>query len=480
MSEEVKKPKAKKSSSTTKKATSKKTPAKKSTTTKKTTTKKVAKKEVEKDLIIKTPGEEPKEEIKTEMNDYTEPAIESTDFSIEQEVPVYQAPVSVEENNMEKEEQSINEQEVKIEPIIEQPREDVYRATRIPSNEQVNTSYQYVEPTIEPVNTMVDNSYQAQTNGVSEEVHMEDNTLNQPIVDTYEPVNVEPVISIEEPVTPPVVEEVNTVLGNQPVFEENNIISDNQPVFEENNIISDNQPVIEENNAVVENQFVELEPKQEETIIQEPIVSNQTVEPVKQKSKKDVRTILLFLLFIFLFAFIMFMPQINDLLNNIKKDTGLSEIERKAKEIEQAQNGGSTTAEDGTTVKEKLSTLTCTSTTVALDDYDRTVVEIFEYNSNKEVVSSTKTITYTFTSANETYENLKTQCNENSLKYIDKSGYEVACSYNDVEVVMSDKFDLSTFSTITDGTTTIEANAKYKENISSVQTRLESLGYTCE
>ena len=95
-------------------------------------------------------------------------------------------------------------------------------------------------------------------------------------------------------------------------------------------------------------------------------------------------------------------------------------------------------------------------------------------------MESTKTTTYRFNEANENYENLKTQCNENSLKYVSKNGYEVACNYNDTEVVMEDKFDLAQFSTIKDGTTIIEANAKYKENVSSVKTRLESLGYVCE
>lgn len=220
--------------------------------------------------------------------------------------------------------------------------------------------------------------------------------------------------------------------------------------------------------------------------------NNSKVEPVNKKEKvatpkkkkKDIRSILLIILFIFLFAFVMGMPYINEWVDSIKKDTGLSEIERKAKEIEREQekqnNPKSKETDDGKVVKDKLSTLTCTSTTTALENYDITVVEKFGYNSKGLVVESSKATTYRFNSQSDKYNELKNQCNENSLKYVEKKGYEIACSYNDTEVVMEDKFDLATFTTINDGMTKIEANAKYKDKIDTIKKKMASLNYVCE
>ena len=199
-----------------------------------------------------------------------------------------------------------------------------------------------------------------------------------------------------------------------------------------------------------------------------------------KKEKKDKKNIFLFLLFILLFAFIWCMPYINEYLDTLKKDAGLSPIEREARRIESLQNKENKPANNKTPEKEKLSKLTCTLLPTAKETYDVTTIEVFEYNSKKEVLNSSKKETYTFTTVDDTYTRLKTECNENSLKYLDRKGYEIACSYNDNEVVMENSFDLSTFETITTGTTVIEANAKYKENVDSLKTRLVSLGYTCE
>ena len=177
------------------------------------------------------------------------------------------------------------------------------------------------------------------------------------------------------------------------------------------------------------------------------------------------------------------MPYVNEWVDSIKKDTGLSEIERKAREIEkeqQKQNPKAKVTDDGEVVKDKLTTLTCTSETSTFENYSITVVETFEYNSKGEVLESSKTTTYKFTTQTEKFNNLKTECNENALKYVEKKGYEVACSYNDTEVETKDKFDLSTFTTINDGMTTIEANAKYQEKIDNVKKRMASANYICE
>ena len=210
-------------------------------------------------------------------------------------------------------------------------------------------------------------------------------------------------------------------------------------------------------------------------------VSTATNSVKPNKKKTDIKSILLVILFLFLFAFVMGMPYINEWIDNIKKDTGLSEIERKAKEIEkeqQKQNSKTTEQEDAK--KETLTTLTCTSSLVTYDNYSAVVVEKFIYDSKGLVVESSKATTYNFTALNDKYTELKNQCDQNSLKYVEKKGYEIACSYNDTQVIIEDKFDLATFTTINDGMTKIEANASYKDKIDTIKKKQETLGYTCE
>lgn len=228
---------------------------------------------------------------------------------------------------------------------------------------------------------------------------------------------------------------------------------------------------------------------EEKKINEEPVVQNEpVVEPakeapvVKSKKKKDIRSALLIILFIFLFAFVMGIPYINEWIDSVKKDTGLSEIERKAREIEKEQERQNSKAKEKENSKEqeKISVLICTSQPKAYENYDATIVEKFIYNSKGLVIESSKATTYKFNTQTDKYNELKNQCNENSLKYVEKKGYEIACSYNDTEVVMEDKFDLALFTTINDGMTKIEANANYKDKIDDVKKKQETLGYTCE
>lgn len=210
-------------------------------------------------------------------------------------------------------------------------------------------------------------------------------------------------------------------------------------------------------------------------------VNNKNTSTKSKKKKTDVRSILLIILFLFLFAFVMGMPYINELVDSVKKDTGLSEIERKAKEIEkEQQKQNSKTNKKEEIDKETYTTLTCTSKTATYDNYSTVVVEKFTYNSKGLIVESSKATTYNFTTVSDKYTELKNQCDQNSLKYVEKKGYEIACSYNDNQVVMEDKFDLATFTTINDGMTKIEANASYKDKIDTIKKKMETLGYTCE
>ena len=488
---EIKEPKKK---TTTKKESAKTTATKKATvkkeTTKKTTTKTAVKKETAKKAPAKkTPAKKvtkPKEEKVVTEEVKVEPIVE-----IKVEEPVIESQEEIPVVETQNTEEIVSEEPVvlTVEPQI-----------------QIEMPQEVEEPRVEPETTV---EYQA-------EEQSEMPAIEEPVIPAFEPdsatqgykatpiseiMTPNEVVMEEEPMAEPQVEIQPTV--EEPVIEftpaedtsnEPSVID--EPIVDYQTEEQSEMPVIEEP-AIEFTQAVESTPElntfeepvmqpepsmNQETPSMEPaLVNNQSSTiPTAPKKKKDIRIILLILLFVLLFAFVMFMPQIQDAIKGLKKDVGLSEIERQAKEIEKEQNKGNSTPSTEENKNEQYSKLTCTSTTTALESYDRIVVETFDYNTKKEVMKSSKKITYIFLTANDNYENLKTQCNENSLKYVDKKGYETACSYNDNEVVMEDKFNLSVFSTIKDGTTIIDANAKYKEKIDTVKARLESLDYTCE
>ena len=433
MSEDKKPTKAKTSS--TKKATPAKKSTKKDTSTKKTTTKKVAKEKVEKVTKV----EEQEVNIVTEMPEYQEIAVQQPE-----EINMNNEEIKVTEENNEEayEEQVPTTSEPKVD-IYTPPVTEGYKATRLDTNTienskvEDNTAYAFDDSTpAEPINI--------EANQYTSEV-VEQPTYSE-VTPAVEPINfAEPnAVVVDEPVQEPIEEQASETV--------------NEPVYNE------------EINQIYTNPVVE-EAYQEPVQISEPVIK-------KEKKKKDVRSILLIILFIFLFAFIMGMPYINEFLDNLKKDAGLSPIEQRAREIEreqQKQNPKAKVTDDGEIVKDKLTTLTCT-----LESTDTTIVEAFSYNSKGQVLESSKTTTYKFTTQDDKYNNLKDECNNNSLKYVEKKGFEVACSYNDTEVEISNKFDLSTFTTINDGMTKIEANAKYKEKVDSVKKRMAQANYTCE
>ena len=444
---------------TVKKAPAKKAPSKtatKKTSTKKTSAKKVTKPIEEKVVIneeapIEINENVVEEPVNTEMapvedteiqQSNSEPDVEiSMSTPIEEAQPVYNTETSSEEY-VYKPPEHVSEpanDESMIQSFESLPEVEGYRAR--PITEIINQEPEEVpnfEPGIEP--------------SISEQsTNDEQSTMEEPVV-------------IPEP---SIVD--NSMEIPEPIIDESNVSQQEEQVY-------DNQVVSEIN--------YNFEPTDNEEVqnTEEPMINDsETVVSNEHKKKKDIRSILLVLLFVLLFGFIMFMPQIQDILNNIKKDMGLSKIEKEAKEIEKEQNKEkSSKTTPAKSSDEQYSTLTCTSTTVALESYDRIIVETFEYNTNKEVMKSEKKVTYKFAAVNDSYESLKTQCTENSLKYIDKKGYETACNYNDLEVVMEDKFNLKDFSTIKDGTNIISSNAKYKENIDTIKARLEASDYTCQ
>ena len=209
--------------------------------------------------------------------------------------------------------------------------------------------------------------------------------------------------------------------------------------------------------------------------------NNNSQKPSNKSPKNNkISTILLILLFIFLFAFVMGMPYIKEFIHDFKADKGLSEIEKAAKEEEEKQRQEEESKKPTPTPEdEKTTELTCTSAPTTIENYSLTKIQTFYYNAKNQVLNSKMVSEYTFTTADTTYLTLKNQCDSDSLKYVTHEGYTMACSYGDTNITISHEFDLKTYTPIIDGTTNIQANAKYNQDINSIKSDLVSKGYTC-
>ncbi|MCI5967316.1 MAG: hypothetical protein MRZ42_02885 [Tenericutes bacterium] len=252
-------------------------------------------------------------------------------------------------------------------------------------------------------------------------------------------------------------------------------MNQNEPL---NNIQNNNQiNNVVENNTITEPSNVE---NPNPTPIAEVKVEQPNMEPKTPNKNNKASTILLILLFIFFFALIMGMPYINNFINNLNKDKGISEIEQKAKQEEEKQKQAEKNNQPTTKPEEKLTTLTCTISTSTNPNYKLTQTQKFDYNKDNQIITSSNIYDYTFTTLDETYQSLKKKCDEDSLKYINNEGYTMSCNYSDNSIEISDTFELETFKTITDGTTVIEANTSYKQDINTVKSNLINQGYTCK
>ena len=267
--------------------------------------------------------------------------------------------------------------------------------------------------------------------------------------------NVEPVVSQE---STPVVENaespVQAPVTDQTVIQ--NIAGQNQvEVGEVQNIV---------NNSETEVPKAESKPEDKNTVV--------------YKNPSKLSTVLVIILFILLFVFIFEMPKINEWLESRKQDAQVDEIERQAKQIEEAQKKKEEEAKKKQEQQQKeeqeklaqIQTLKCSLSVPATEEitYSKNVVETFDYNGNNQVVSSSQTTTYTFTAQDDTYLKLKTDCETNSTKYLEHAGYTMTCTSDDLSVSIGNKFDLSTYKTIDDGTNKIPANAVYNEKIEDI------------
>lgn len=214
-----------------------------------------------------------------------------------------------------------------------------------------------------------------------------------------------------------------------------------------------------------------------------PEVNNKT--PVSNNSEppknNKFSTILLILLFVFLFSFVMGMPYINEFIINLKSNNSLSEIEQEAikeeeKQKEEAEKNNSIVVPE----VEKTNVLVCTANVISTGTYTSVETKKLYYNSKNEILTTDFISKYNFKSQDETYNSLKKQCDEDSLKYITHEGFTMECSYDDVNLEISHSFDLETFKPIVDGSTTIDVDITYKQDINTVKNNLISQGFTCE
>ena len=225
--------------------------------------------------------------------------------------------------------------------------------------------------------------------------------------------------------------------------------------------------------------------------VEVPVESVKVKEEVTYKDPSKLSTVLVILLFVGLFIFIFEMPKINEWLENRKQDAEVDEIERQAKQIEEAQKKKQEEekkAEEEAIKKQEEEenltlTLRCKISIPATETitYSKNITETFDYNkTTNKVSSSTQTTKYIFTEQNDSYTSLKTKCETDASNNLGKEGYSVSCTSDDLSVTIGSGFDLANYKPITDGVTTIEANAKLDENISDVKTRLVAQGYICE
>lgn len=212
----------------------------------------------------------------------------------------------------------------------------------------------------------------------------------------------------------------------------------------------------------------------------ETVTSNQNQMSNEPPKNSKLSTFLLILLFAFLFAFVMGMPYINNFIREFKSDTGLSEIEKQAQEEEKKQQQQENQPPVEKPNEEETFELNCTLNNTTDYNYNLVQIQKFYYNSNNQVMSSKNIYQYTFTVVDDFYNQLKTQCDEDSLKYITRDGYTVACSYGDTNIEINHEFDLETFKPIIEGDINIQANASFKQDIGIIKSNLVQLGYICE
>ena len=208
----------------------------------------------------------------------------------------------------------------------------------------------------------------------------------------------------------------------------------------------------------------------------------------KKENKKTRSKIPLIIFFIFLFAFVFFLPDINDYFKEQEGKKKIEEFDRKLKEEEEKQKKEEEEARKKQEQKEKeeqqYKTLTCISTPVA--DVNTTTVTTREFTYLGDKLKSVKISTNVqYLATDDIYTVKKTACENKTIAAASLTGYEFSCSIAELEIEESNNFDLKEFKTQkltnSDGTEeTIETEYQYDSSVKEIQSVLTAQGYACQ
>lgn len=218
--------------------------------------------------------------------------------------------------------------------------------------------------------------------------------------------------------------------------------------------------------------------------------NKEVYSPMEEKkgNKKTRSKVPLIIFFIFLFAFVFFLPNINDYFKEQEGKKKIEEFDRELREEEERQKREEEEArkeqEKKDQEEEQYKTLTCVSPPVA--DVNTTTVATREFTYLGDKLKSVKVSTNVqYLVVDDNYTVKKTACENKTIAAAALTGYEFSCSIAELEIEESSNFDLKEFKTQTltnsDGTEeTIETEYKYDSSVKEIQTSLTAQGYTCQ
>lgn len=229
----------------------------------------------------------------------------------------------------------------------------------------------------------------------------------------------------------------------------------------------------EVNGEVVKIPEVQMQDVTEE--VSNNVVSNKIESDNNGEVGSKKSTVLLILLFVFLFGYIFAMPYISEFFNNLNKESD-KPVSAQPNQKEEISNN-----DKKEPVIEKIETkeLVCTSIETQINNYTLVTIEKFYYDKNNQILNSSIIYNYKFNILDDEYNLLMKKCEEDSLKYLTHEGFSTSCSNDNLNILLNYEFDLETFKTITDGDVTISANSSYKQKIDDIKNNLITKGYTC-
>ena len=218
--------------------------------------------------------------------------------------------------------------------------------------------------------------------------------------------------------------------------------------------------------------------------------SSSSFSPMEEKKSetKSKSLIPLIIFFIFLFAFVFFLPDINDYFKEKEERKKIEEFDKQLREEEEKQKKEEEQAkkeeENKHKEEEKYKTITCVSSPRTLLNTTVITTQELTYGSGKlKSVKTMKSTEYTTTDA--AYETAKADCENKTILVASIEGYEFSCAVSELVIEESNLFELKDFKSQTltkeDGTTEeISTKYIYDTPIEKVQKDLETEGYTCK